>query len=87
MKNAVTNRHIVVTIDRDKTSARTGSVGRTSTIGGEAGLLVSYSDFDVFGIAETNANWSVLSASAQFHECIRNTWDKTHASSRYFRFV
>ena len=38
-------------------------------------------DFDIFGLAsETNAKWSVLPASAQFNERIRDTWSKTHSS-------
>ena len=42
--------------------------------------FIAKHDFDVFGLAETNAKWSVLPASAQFNERIRNTWSKTHSS-------
>ena len=47
--------------------------------------FISKHDFDVFGMAETNAKWSVLPASAQFHERTRNTWDKTHSALAYNR--
>ena len=44
-------------------------------------------DFDVFGLAETNATWSVLPASAHFKERIRNTWSKTHSSLAHNRMT
>ena len=47
--------------------------------------FISKHDFNVFGIAETNASWSVLPATSQFHERIRNTWDNTHALLAYNR--
>ena len=41
--------------------------------------FISKRDFDVFGIAGTNANWSVLPATSQFYERARSTGDKIHA--------
>jgi hypothetical protein len=49
--------------------------------------FVLKNEFDIFGLAETNVNWSRLNASAQFHERTLHTWDKTHASLAYNRTV
>jgi hypothetical protein len=49
--------------------------------------FVLKNEFDIFGLAESNVNWSQLNASAQFHERILHTWDKTHASLAYNRTV
>jgi hypothetical protein len=51
------------------------------------GSFVLKNEFDIFGLAETNVNWSRLNASAQFHERTLHTWAKTHASLAYNRTV
>jgi hypothetical protein len=45
-------------------------------------LILEY-ECNIFGIAETNLNWSALPAESQFYERTRNTWNKAHSSIPY----
>jgi hypothetical protein len=47
--------------------------------------FLSKYNFDIFGVAETNLNWSLLPAESQCQERIHNTWAKTHFSLAYNR--
>jgi hypothetical protein len=45
--------------------------------------FITYFDFDIFWVSETDLNWGALSTESQFQERIRNTWEKTHSSLAY----